>query len=174
MSCKLQTENISNILCNYLCASHNQLFLRRFHQFSVQSKCVHLLQWSQSTQSTFLPFLPFVGGSSFPQTPVTCITLFFWFRVPFSGRLSFSHVDYNNFIICLTYIKLYYFVDAISWRQNAVTPFNWFISSYFLNWLANISFVWTTDDWFHRTTTYFFLSFIKTMLANWKNVFILL
>ena len=115
---------------------------------------------------------------------VTSIPLFLWYRVLCNDRLPFYLVDYNNFIICLIYIKLYYFVDAGSWRQIAVTPFNWFVSSYSLNWIANISFVWTTDEWFHQTTTYFFVSFMKTVLqtgktvlqtvANWKNIFILL
>ena len=158
MSCKLQAENIS-ILCNYLCASHSQLFLRRFRQFSVQYKGVHLLQWSQSTQPTYLSFPLFVGGSSFvPKNATgTCITLFLWYHVPCNGRLHLSLIDYLNFIIWLTYIKLYYFVDTGSLRRHAVTPFNWFISSDSLNWLANISFVWTTDDWFYQTTTNFFL-----------------
>ena len=57
MSCKLQTENISKILCTYLNASHNQLFLCRFCRFSVESKCAHLMQQSQSTNLLFLPLL---------------------------------------------------------------------------------------------------------------------
>ena len=95
------------------------------------------------------------------NTTVTCITLILWYRVPCNGRLPFSLVDYNNFIICLTYIKLYYFVDAGSWRRNAVIPFNWFISSYSLNRLANISFVWTIDELFYQTMTYFFFPLLK-------------
>ena len=103
-----------------------------------------------------------------------CITLLLWYCVPCNGWLPLFLVYYNNFIICLTYIKLYYFVDAGFWRRNAVTKFNWFISSYSLNWLANISFVWTTDEWFHQTTIYFSLSFMKTVLENWKTILILL
>ena len=106
-----------------------------FCQFLVQSKCVHLLEWSQSAKSTFLPFFLFVGGSSFVPTNAagTCINLFLWYRVPCNGPLPLSLIDYNNFSIWPTYIKLYYFVDAGSWRRNAVAPFNWFISSYSLN-----------------------------------------
>ena len=118
MSCKLQTENISNILRNYLWASHNQLFLCRFHQFSVQSKHVHFLQWLQSTQSTFL----FFRCCFFFPLPVdlTAHKHRSDLHYPFS-RLPFSLVDYKNFIMCLTYIKFYYFLDAGSWRPNAVT-----------------------------------------------------
>ena len=55
--------------------------------------------------------------------------------------------------------------DSFNLRVKSLT--HKFINSYSLNWFANISFVWTTDQWFHQTTTYFFLSFIKTALANW-------
>ena len=86
---------------------------------------------------------------------------FLWYRVSCNGRLPLSLVDYNNFTILLTCIKLYYFVDAGSWRRNHVTSFKWFISSCSLNWLPNISFVWTSDEWFHQTTGYFFFPFLK-------------
>ena len=59
-------------------------------------------------------------------------------------------------------------------RVKSLTHCKFIINSYSLNWFANISFVWTTDEWFHQTTTYLFLSFIKTVLANWKNIFVLL
>ena len=79
-----------------------------------------------------LPNLPFCFfGATFSSlcrwillpinTAVTCITLFLCYRVPCNDRLPFSLVDCNNFIMCLTYIKFYYFLDAGSWRQNAVT-----------------------------------------------------
>ena len=156
MSCKLQTENISNILCNYLCALYNQSFLCRFHQFSVQSKCVPLLQWSQSTQSTFLPFLPFLGGSSFPKAPQWLVLPFFF------GTVFLAMVD------CLFH-SLITTTSSSFWHTLNFTTSS--ISSNSLNWLANVSFVWNTDEWFHQTRTYFFLFFIKTMLANWKKHF---
>ena len=120
-------------------------------------------------------------------------TYLLWFVLPFFfGTVFHAMVDCLFFSLTTTTPSsvwhtlncIYYFVNAGSLRQNAVTPFNWFISSYSLNWLANISFVWTTDEWFHQTTTYFFVSFMKTVLqtgktvlqtvANWKNIFILL
>ena len=63
--------------------------------------------------------------------------------------------------------------DSFNLGVKSLTHYK-FINSYSLNWFANISFVWTTDEWFHQTATYFFLSFIKTVLANWKNIFVLL
>ena len=63
--------------------------------------------------------------------------------------------------------------DSFNLGVKSLTHYK-FINSYSLNWFPNISFVWTMDEWFYQTTTYFFLSFIKTVLANWKNIFVLL
>ena len=113
----------------------------RFRHFSVQSKCSRLLHWSQSTQSTFLPFLPFVDGPSFPQTLQ-------WLVLPFLFGTVFHAMVDCLFLSLITTISYLLLLLRRCWflETKCCNTFNWFISSYSLNWLANISFVWTTDE----------------------------
>ena len=104
MSCKLQTENISNILCNYLIyvlhiTSYFWADLAIFqYNLSVPVYCIdpiysiYLFAISSLCRWTFLP----------TNATVTCIALFIWYRVPCNGGLSLSLVNYNNFIPTIT------------------------------------------------------------------------
>ena len=120
--------------------------------------------------ASFLPSLPTSFLPSFLPYLLTylliliCIILFLWYRIPcngvdcliFSLTTTTSSSAWHIVLLVLLVRKLYYFVDGGPWRRDVVTPFNWLISSYSFSWLANISFVWTTNECFHQTTKYFF------------------
>ena len=119
MSCKLQTENISNILCNYLIyVLHTTSYF--WADFAIFQYNLSVPVYCIDPNLLNLPFCHFFPLSMdlpshkrysdlyCPFYLVPCSMQ--WWTVSFSRWLQQFH----------TYF--YYFVDAGSWRRNVVTP----------------------------------------------------
>ena len=130
MSCKLQTENVSNILCDYLCASHNQLFLRRFCKFSVASKCAHLLQRLQSTDLLFwlllttFAFFYFVASHQTRWYNKRMLTKGYSVPRDFSWIENYKLI-WLALITCWCYFTTHGILEQ-TWNCGSVSPNNWF------------------------------------------------